>query len=97
MKNVKKTNMFIFEPYNWSRCVGVIVVIADKFKEATILARDNCTTDYDRKNSKDYDGIFSRETSGLEYEKSGQWVLTGKFEVIDNGRPRVIVNNWDYA
>ena len=97
MRNVKKTNMFIFEPYNWPRCVGAIVVIADKFKEAAILARENCTTDYDRKNGEEYDGVFSGETSGLEDEKSGQWILTKKFEVIDNRKPRVVVNNWDYS
>ena len=97
MENVKKTNMFIFEPYSWSHCGGAIVVIADTFKEAAILAKENCTTDYDRKNGEEYDGVFSSETSGLKEDESGQWVLTKKFEVVDNKKHRVVVNNWNYG
>ena len=88
--------VFVFEPCNWPHGVGAIVVIADNFKEAATLAKDNCTTDYDRKNGDEYTGIFSQETSGFEYERSGQWVVTKKFEVVDHRKSRVIVNNWDY-
>ncbi len=96
MENIKITNLFVFEPFNWPRCAGAIVVIADKFKEAVILARDSCTTDIDRKNGDEYDGVFSQETSGLEHERRGQWLLTKKLQVIDNKKPRVISDNWNY-
>ena len=96
MKNVKKTNMFIFEPYNWSYCGGAIIVVADTFEKAVILAKESCENG-DYEDDEEYEGIFSQEKDDFEKDSWDQWLLTEKFVVIDHREARVVVNNWNYS
>jgi len=86
----KKTNIYLFEPYDWAYCSGTIVVIAKTFKHAIILANKKYI-----RSSKEK-GTFSKNKKDLEKDSCNQWLLTDSLEVLDDKKPRVVISNWNY-
>ena len=102
--------LYIFEPYDWDYCGGAIGILANSFEEAIDLIVeedkenakrrievghfDNITIDGLRTHRRSHFAETEDKFGGNGYN---QWLLTSELVVVDNGLPRILFNNWNYA
>ena len=87
--------IFIFEPYNWDYCGGALVVIADSYEGAIELLMQ-IKNPYNNEPEFGEHTFYKTEVKDLK-ERSYQWILSVEFELKGEHKPKVIINNWNYA
>lgn len=95
MKN-RKYYIYIFKPYSWNYRGGVIVVVAENFKQAASIAATSCV----KKSDDDEDifgGAFVKNENKINRDKDNQWLLINKFELKNVTEARVIADSHNYG
>lgn len=97
--------LFIFEPYSWSYCGGVIGIIAEDFKSAVNLIVTKAEEEAKERNKilpqakakPHYKHKYFAETAdNFRKDHGNQWLLTESFDVPD-AEARIVFDNWNYA
>jgi len=89
-----KKFLFIFEPYEWDYCGGVIGVIAGIYVDAINLIIDIKSDDGVKRFKPE---MFSKDKKCFKDSHYDQWLLTNTIEVNDSEQSRIVFNNWNYA
>ena len=96
--------LFIFEPYEWSYCGGVIGIISDTFENAVnfIVEKDRKRAIEDKTTGKvayrEYrKKYFAASSNKFKKDNWDQWLLTHTFEVPEETETRIAFDNWNYG
>ncbi len=96
--------LFIFEPYEWAYCGGVIGIISNTFENAVgFIAEEDRkrVAEAEAKGKKAYRNYkkeyFAKTPNNFKKDHCDQWLLTHTFELSEEEETRIAFDNWNYA